>query len=180
MVSSTLSSLMAPFSPSPFPSAREKLSLGKASSFVIFCLTWRKQKYERRNRSETRVGVSHASCDLDDYPRGGFAHRSASLELHARRRHGSLLRSRSQKPPPGLCRSAPRTFCRRPFRRFLQDSDHVCRLRQLPPQRRHWPLPSQPPHHRSDQPCDTARRFPVFRDHRLCVLDFRLSLSPHG
>ena len=43
------------------------------------------------------------------------AHRSASMELHASRRDGPVLRRDHQRPPPRFLLSSPRALCRRHF-----------------------------------------------------------------
>src|SRR6266478_2141591 len=176
-VSSTPSSSMAPFFILPSPFEREKLSTAMALSFVIYYRKWRKQQNEHRNIPKRKSALSHPACARPDRACRRLAHRSASVEFHAGRRDGALLRSRAQGPPPRVFLSPARPLPRRYFHRLSQINPH--RLRQLPRQRRHWPLAARPPHRRPDHSRHAPRRRPVFHRHEFRCLAISVRLSAH-
>src|SRR6266403_1282094 len=89
---STPSSSMAPSFNLPFPFEREKSSTAMALSFATYYPNWRKDQNERRILSKRKSAVSHLARARPDCACCCSARRPAPLELHARRRHGPLLR----------------------------------------------------------------------------------------
>src|SRR6266403_491558 len=173
--SSTLSSSMARFFNFPFPFEREKLWTAMALCFAIYCHKWRNQQNERRNVPKRKSALPHIACARPDRACRRPAHRSASLEFHAGRRDGALLRRGSARPPARVFLSPAGPISRRHFYRLPQINPH--RLRQLPRQRGHRPLAARPPHHRPHHTRHPSRRRPVFHRHefRRLAIPERLS-----
>src|SRR5690242_11456426 len=123
-----------------------KSSIATASSFAI-CFPLRKElQNERRTFSERKSALPFVACPRHHYPRCCTPHRPASLEFHSRRSHGLILRRNHKRPPPRVCVSAARAFCRRPVRWFLQIRRHSDGLRQPSSQRTDRPLAAKSPH----------------------------------
>src|SRR5882762_9501054 len=169
--SSTPSSSMAPFFNLPSLFEREKVSTVMALCFAIYCHKWRRQQSERRNFPKGKSALPHLARACPDSARRRPAHRPTSVEFHAGRRHGALLRRRAQGPPPRVFLSPARSFPRRHFHRLPQTNPH--RLPQFPSQRRHRPLAPRSPHGCPRQSRHPPRRYSIFPHHQ-----FRRLVAP--